>query len=68
MNSAQGKYWQMLVLTIAGACLLSGCHHGSSKPAATAATAVLSLSVSVSGLKPALAWSCVNNGLPDGSF
>lgn len=48
MNLAKGTFWQTLVLTMAGACLVSSCHHRSS----SAATAVprYSISVSVSGL------------------
>lgn len=48
MNSAQRKYWQTLIMILAGACLLPGCHHGSSS-AATAAP-YYPISVSVSGL------------------
>jgi 6-phosphogluconolactonase len=60
MNSAQGKYWQMLILTIVGACLLPGCHHGSSS--STPAVPVYQLSVSVSGLAGS-GLVLTNNGL-----
>jgi 6-phosphogluconolactonase len=48
MSLAKGTFWQTLVLTMAGACLLSSCHHSSS----SAANAVprYTISVSVSGL------------------
>jgi 6-phosphogluconolactonase len=60
MNLAQGKYWQRLILSMAAACLLPGCHHGSS----SAATAVpdYQLTVSVSGLAGS-GLVLVNNGL-----
>ncbi len=60
MNFAQGKYWQTLILTMVGACLLPGCHHSSSN----AATAIpqYTISVSVSGLAGS-GLVLVNNGL-----
>jgi 6-phosphogluconolactonase (cycloisomerase 2 family) len=48
MNSAHGKYWQTLVMTLVGACLLPGCHHHSSSAADT--TPDFAITVSVSGL------------------
>jgi 6-phosphogluconolactonase (cycloisomerase 2 family) len=59
MNSAQGKYWQTLILTMVGACLLPGCHHSSSS---ATATPQYSIGVSVSGLAGS-GLVLVNNGL-----
>jgi 6-phosphogluconolactonase (cycloisomerase 2 family) len=60
MNLVQGRFWQTLVLTTAGACLLSSCHHGSSS--AATAIAQYTISVSVSGLAGS-GLVLVNNGI-----
>jgi 6-phosphogluconolactonase len=48
MNLVQGRFWQALVVTMVGACLLSSCHHGSSS--AAGAVPQYTISVTVSGL------------------
>jgi 6-phosphogluconolactonase len=60
MNSAQGKFWQTLVMALVGACLLPGCHHSSSSAATN--TPQYAINVSVSGLA-GTGLVLINNGL-----
>ena len=48
MNLVQGRFWQTLVLTMVGACLLASCHH--KKSSAASVVPQYTISVSVSGL------------------